>query len=39
VVLGYAVPAQPRSDAVLLINGHVVGCIEVVEVPDEERRR
>jgi hypothetical protein len=39
VVLGYAVPAQARSDTMLLINGNVVGCVELVEVPDEEPRR
>ena len=39
VVLGYDVPDQPRSDAVLLINGNVVGCVELVEVPNEEPRR
>ena len=39
VVLGYDVPDQPRSDAVLLINGNVVGCVELVEVPDEEPGR
>ncbi|HTP20043.1 MAG TPA: hypothetical protein VMJ65_10595 [Solirubrobacteraceae bacterium] len=39
IVLGYAVPDQPRSDAVFLINGNVVGCVELVEVPDEEMRR
>ena len=39
IVLGYAVPDQPRSDAVFLINGNVVGCVQLVEVPDEEMRR
>ena len=39
VVLGYAVPAQPRSDAMFLIDGNVVGCVELVEVPDEEPGR
>jgi hypothetical protein len=38
VVLGYDVPGQPRADAVVLINGNVVECVELVEVPDEEPR-
>jgi hypothetical protein len=36
--LGYDVPGQPRADAVVLINGNVVECVELVEVPDEEPR-
>jgi hypothetical protein len=39
VVLGYDVPDQPRSDAVVLINGNVVECVELFEVPDEEPQR
>ena len=39
VVLGYDVPDQPRSDAVVLINGNVVECVELVEVPDEGPQR
>jgi hypothetical protein len=35
VALGYELPDQPRSKAVLLINGNVVDCVELVEVPDE----
>jgi hypothetical protein len=39
VVLGCDVPDQPRTDAVVLINGNVVECVELVEVPDEEPQR
>jgi hypothetical protein len=35
VVLGYELPDQPRSTAVLLINGNVVYSVELVDVPDE----
>ena len=35
VALGYEIPDQPRSTAVLLINGNVVDCVELVDVPDE----
>jgi hypothetical protein len=28
-------PDQPKSTAVVLINGNVVECAELVEVPDE----
>jgi predicted amidohydrolase len=35
VVLGYELPDQPRNRAVVLINGNVVECVELVEVPDE----
>jgi hypothetical protein len=34
VVLGYDVPDQPRSNAVVLINGNVVDSAELIEVPD-----
>jgi hypothetical protein len=33
----YEVPDQPDSDAVVLINGNTVDCIEVVDVPDARR--
>jgi predicted amidohydrolase len=36
VVLGYDVPDQPRTSAVVLINGNVVDTVELVEVPDDE---
>jgi hypothetical protein len=39
VVLGYETPDQPRSDAVVLINGNVVECVELLDVPDEEPQR
>jgi hypothetical protein len=39
VVLGYGAPDQLRSDAVVLINGNVVECVELVEVPDQEPQR
>jgi hypothetical protein len=35
MVLGYEMPDQPRSIAVVLINGNVVESVELVEVPDE----
>jgi predicted amidohydrolase len=35
VVLGYDVPDQPRSNAIVLINGNVVDTVELVDVPDE----
>jgi predicted amidohydrolase len=35
LVLGYEMPDQPNSTAVVLINGNVVECAELVEVPDE----
>jgi predicted amidohydrolase len=35
VVLGYELPDQPRNTAVVLINGNVVECLELVDVPDE----
>jgi hypothetical protein len=35
MVLGYETPDQPHSTAVVLINGNVVECAELVEVPDE----
>jgi hypothetical protein len=37
VVLGYDIPDQPDSRAVVLINGNVVTCAELVEVPDRPR--
>jgi predicted amidohydrolase len=36
VVLGYEMPDQPRNKAVVLINGNVVECVELVEVPGAE---
>jgi predicted amidohydrolase len=35
IVLGYEMPDQPRSTAVVLINGNVAECVELIEVPDE----
>ena len=35
LVLGYEMPDQPDNTAVVLINGNVVECVEVVEVPDQ----
>jgi hypothetical protein len=35
LVLGYEMPDQPKSTAVVLINGNVVECAELVDVPDE----
>jgi hypothetical protein len=37
VVRGYDVPNQIRSDAVTLVNGNVVECVEPVEVPARSR--
>ena len=37
VALGYDLPEQPRSTPVVLINGNVVGCVELVDVPQEPR--
>lgn len=34
-VLGYEMPDQPSNTAVVLINGNVVECAELVDVPDE----
>jgi predicted amidohydrolase len=39
VVLGYEVPDQPRANAVVLINGNAVECVELVDVPDNEDSR
>ena len=33
LVLGYEMPDQPDSTAVVLINGNVVECAELVDVP------
>ncbi|MFZ0975002.1 MAG: hypothetical protein WAN22_22435 [Solirubrobacteraceae bacterium] len=38
VVLGYELPDQADSNAVVLINGNTVDCVEVVDVPDARRR-
>jgi hypothetical protein len=35
LVLGYELPGQPRSRAVVVINGNVVECVELVDVPDQ----
>jgi len=35
LVLGYEMPDQPNNTAVVLINGNVVECAELVDVPDE----
>ncbi|MGZ4348761.1 MAG: hypothetical protein ACXVHX_31620 [Solirubrobacteraceae bacterium] len=35
MVLGYEMPDQPRNTAVVLINGNVVECVELVDVLDE----
>jgi predicted amidohydrolase len=35
MVLGYEMPDQPNNTAVVLINGNVVECAELVDVPDE----
>lgn len=35
LVLGYELPDQPNSTAVVLINGNVVECAELVDVPDQ----
>ncbi len=37
VVLGYELPDQADSNAVVLINGNTVDCVEVVDVPDARR--
>jgi predicted amidohydrolase len=34
VALGYELPDQPQNTAVVLINGNVVECAELVDVPD-----
>jgi hypothetical protein len=34
-VLGYEMPDQPDNTAVVLINGNVVECAELVDVPGE----
>jgi hypothetical protein len=39
VVLGYELPDQADSNAVVLINGNTVDCVEVVDVPNGRRRR
>jgi hypothetical protein len=39
VVLGYKVPDQSRANAVVLINGNVVECVELVDVPVNEDSR
>jgi len=39
VVLGYDLPDQADSNAVVLINGNSVDCVEVVDVPEGRRRR
>jgi predicted amidohydrolase len=39
VVLGYEVPDQPRANAVVVINGNVVECVELVDVPESEDSR
>jgi hypothetical protein len=36
LVLGYELPDQPRNTAVVLINGNVVECAELIEVPDPQ---
>jgi predicted amidohydrolase len=36
LVLGYEMPDHPRNTAVVLINGNVVECAELVEVPDQQ---
>ena len=35
-VLGFDLPDQTRANAVVLINGNVVECVELVDVPDDE---
>jgi hypothetical protein len=37
VALGYELPDEPRGTAVVLINGNVVECVELVEVPQASR--
>jgi hypothetical protein len=39
VVLGYELADQPRNTAVVLINGNVVECVELVDVPEERREQ
>jgi hypothetical protein len=34
LALGYEMPDDPRNTAAVLINGNVVECVELVEVPD-----
>jgi hypothetical protein len=34
LVLGYEMPDQPDSTAVVLISGNMVECAELVDVPD-----
>jgi hypothetical protein len=36
LVLGYELAHEPRSTAVVLINGNVVECAELVEAPDQQ---
>jgi hypothetical protein len=36
LVLGYELPDQPRNTAVVLINGNVVECAELIEVSDPQ---
>jgi hypothetical protein len=36
LVLGFEIPGQTRNTAVVLINGNVVECAELVEVPDRQ---
>jgi predicted amidohydrolase len=36
MVLGYEMPDQPNNTAVVLINGNVVECAELIEVPDPQ---
>ena len=33
IVLGYEIPDQPGTTAVVLINGNVAECVELIEVP------
>jgi hypothetical protein len=35
LVLGYEMPDQPDNTAVVLINGNVVECAELIDVPHE----
>jgi hypothetical protein len=39
VALGYEMPDQPRHTAVLLINGNVVECVELIDVPAQAGER
>ena len=34
VVLGYELPDQPSTTAVVVLNGNVVESVELVDVPD-----